>query len=167
MMNHMRNLFFGLLFGIISVGLYFFVQFSLEHAVETAARVIRTGQAQTQTPNPMTVAQFKTLVCAKLPPFMPCGATDKLRVNVQSYTGYGGITTPTCLDGSGNLIPTASQVYNTGSASSVVLVSICYEWALAASMAGMTYWISPVSSRMNNGSTMLQASVTFTTEPYN
>src|SRR5262245_42538858 len=68
--------FLFLLFGIISLGFYWFNIFSLEHAVESAARVIRTGQAQTQTPNPMTVAQFKALICAKLPPYMPCGSSD-------------------------------------------------------------------------------------------
>lgn len=159
--------FFMMLFGIISVGLYFFVQFSLEHAVETAARVIRTGQAQTQAPNPMTVAQFKTLICAKLPQFMPCGASDKLRVNVTNYTGYGGITTPSCLNSSGNLIPSMSQSYSPGGASSVVLVSVCYEWQLAGSMGNMSYWISPKNAQMGNGSTLLQSVVTFTTEPYN
>ena len=66
--------FLFLLFGIISVGFYFFVAFSLEHAVDTASRVIRTGQAQTQAPNPMTSSEFKHLVCSKLPPFMKASA---------------------------------------------------------------------------------------------
>jgi Flp pilus assembly protein TadG len=158
--------FLFLLLGIISVGFYFFVMFSLENAVESASRVIRTGQAQTSSP-PMTVAQFKSLVCSKLPPFMPCGSSDKIRVNVQNFTGYGSITTPPCTDSSGNLIPSSSQVYNPGGASTVVLVSVCYEWELTKAMANVPYWISPKNAKMSNGSTMMQASTAFTSEPYN
>ena len=98
--------FLFLLFGIMSVGLYFFVVFSLEHAVESASRVIRTGQAQTQTPNPMTTAEFKTKVCEKLPSFMNCSGTgNKVRVNVQNFTGFGSIAVPSCTDSAGALIP--------------------------------------------------------------
>lgn len=160
--------FLFLLFGIISTGFYFFIVFSLEHAVESAARVIRTGQAQSQTPNPMTVSEFKNLICAKLPPFMDCtGGTNKIRVNVQSFAGYAAIAPPACVDGSGNLIPDASQVYNPGGASIPVLVSVCYEWEMSQAFLNVPYWISPTKSKMNNGSTMIQASTAFTTEPYN
>lgn len=160
--------FLFLLFGIISTGFYFFIVFSLEHAVESAARVIRTGQAQTQKPNAMTVTEFKSLVCAKLPNFMDCtGATNKIRVNVQSFATYDAISPPTCVDTSGNLIPTGSQTFNPGAASTAVLVSVCYEWEMSKAMVNVPYWISPAKAKMNNGSTLIQASTAFTTEPYN
>jgi Flp pilus assembly protein TadG len=159
--------FLFMLFGIISVGFYFFVVFSLEHAIETAARVIRTGQAQTQSPSAMTVAQFKSLVCAKLPPFMDCnGTNNKLRINVQSFSNYHG-TAASCTDTSGALITTANQSYDAGGASSVVLATVCYEWDLSQAMSTVIYWISPHSARMTNGGTLIRASTTFTTEPYN
>lgn len=160
--------FLFLLFGIMSVGFYFFVVFSLENAVESAARVIRTGQAQTMTP-PMTVAQFKQRVCDALPDFMKGSdcTNNKIRVNVQNFAGYGSITTASCVDGGGALIPTASQVYSPGTANAVVLVSVCYEWELSKSMANIPYWISPAAARMTSGSTLVQASTAFTTEPYN
>ena len=119
----------------------------------------------------MTVAQFKQNICNNLPPFMfngGCAAsTSKIRVNVQNFTGYGSITTATCLDGGGNLIPTANQVFATGSANAVVLVSVCFEWTLSQAMANIPYWISPASAQMTNGSTLIQAATAFTTEPYN
>ena len=128
------------------------------------------ASAQTSTP-PMTVAQFKALVCAKLPPFMisgSCsGASNKLRVNVQNFAGYGSIATASCVDGSGNLIPTASQAFSPGTSNAVVLVSVCYEWELTQSMFSIPYWISPRAAQMTNGSTLIQASTAFTTEPYN
>ena len=164
--------FLFLLFGIISVGLYFFVIFTLEHAVESAARVIRTGQAQTQTPNVMTPGEFKARVCAKLPPFMDCtSVTNKIRVNVQEFADFAAInadTVPSCLQkngpDAGKLI--AAGTYSTGTQSTVVFVSVCYEWDFATSMANIPYWISPKSAKMANGSTLIQASTTFTSEPY-
>ncbi len=162
--------FLFLLFGIISVGFYFFVIFSLEHAVESAARVIRTGQAQTQTPNAMTPAEFKARVCAKLPPFMDCSSTtNKIRINVKQFADFGSITTttlPSCVDTGGNLIATTGQTYDPGTQSTVVLVNVCYEWDFATSMANIPYWISPASAKLTSGSTLIQASTTFTSEPY-
>ncbi len=161
--------FLFLLFGIISVGFYFFVTFSLEHAVESASRVIRTGQAQDSSggKTPLTVATFKAKICEKLPPFMECGtATDKIRVNVQTYTGYGTVSAPTCVDNAGALIGAAAQTYAPGGTSSIVLVGVCYEWELSKSMASIPYWIAPQSARMTNGSTLIQAATTFTNEPF-
>ena len=161
--------FLFLLFGIMSVGFYFFVVFSLEHAVESASRVIRTGQEQTvwTTGSSTKDAQFRDLVCAKLPPFMTCtGSTNKIRIIVQTFTGYGSITEPTCLTSTGTLMPTTSQSYNTGSANSIVLVTVCYEWELSKSFASIPYWISPRPGRMTNNSTLIKASTAFTNEPY-
>ena len=56
---------------------------------------------------------------------------------------------------------------NAGGASTVVLVSVCYEWDLSIAFANVPYWISPTKAKMGNGATMIQASTTFTSEPYN
>lgn len=159
--------FLFLLFGIISVGFYFFVTFSLEHAVESASRKIRTGQAQNGG-TPLTVDTFKAEICTKLPPFMKCdgGASDKIRVNVQTYTGYSSVSAPSCVDNNGALIAKANQVYQPGTTSSIVLVGVCYEWELSKAMANIPYWIAPQSARMTNGSTLIQAATTFTNEPF-
>jgi Flp pilus assembly protein TadG len=161
--------FLFLLFGIISVGFYFFVTFSLEHAVESASRVIRTGQAQDSSggKTPLTVDTFKAKVCEKLPPFIACGTTtDKIRINVQTYTGYSTVSPVSCLNNTGQLIAQNAQTYAPGGTNAIVLVGVCYEWELSKSMASIPYWISPVSARMNNGSTLIQAATTFTNEPF-
>ena len=171
--------FLFLLFGIMSVGFYFFVVFSLEHAVESASRVIRTGQEQTMTSVPSgtptsTAGQpaskadwFRQQICNKLPPFMHTGTNcNAIRINVQKFAGYGSITTPSCLNNTGALIPASSQTYNTGDANEIVLVSVCYEWELTRTMISIPYWISPGAGRMTNGSTLIQAATTFTNEPF-
>jgi Flp pilus assembly protein TadG len=164
--------FFILLFGIMSVGFYFFTVFTLENAVESAARVIRTGQAQTQTPSAMTVDQFKTLVCDKLPTFMNCnGSGNKVRVNVQNFSNFSTVSVPSCVASNGTLIPSSGQTYSPGGASTVVLVTVCYEWELTQMMVNNPMWIRPqgsgqTGSQMANGSTLIQASTVFTVEPY-
>jgi Flp pilus assembly protein TadG len=164
--------FFILLFGIVSVGFYFFTVFTLENAVESASRVIRTGQAQTQTPDAMTVDEFKSLVCDKLPTFMNCsGSGNKVRINVQSFSSFSSVSVPSCVDSSGVLIPSSGQTYSPGGASTVVLVTVCYEWELTQMMVNNPLWIRPqgagqTGSQMANGSTLIQASTVFAVEPY-
>jgi Flp pilus assembly protein TadG len=148
--------FLMMLFGIIAVGLFFFTTFALENAVEDAARLIRTGQAQQ---SGMTAEQFKQEVCARAPQYVDCDT--KMRVNVQSFTGFGSIVTPTCIDAGGDLVPPAGTTYNPGGETTVVLVTVCYEWELAGRIPFLNL------SNMSNGSALIQASTTFRTEPYN
>ena len=148
--------FVTLLFGTVAVGMYFFVTFSLENAVEQAARQIRTGQAQLAS---MTKNQFKADVCAKAPGFIDC--VSYLRVDVVEYTNFAAITPPDCINSStGKLIDDPANNPVPGAAGNVVLVIVCYEWKLA----GMLPFLKLGS--MNNGSSMIQAATTFRTEPY-
>ena len=121
--------FLMLLMGTMIVGLYFFVTFSLENAVEQASRQIRTGQAQLAG---MTKDQFKASVCSHAPGFIDC--TTDLRVNVIQVSGFNSAIPTSCLDGGGNLIGNPANDPVPGSAGQVVLVMVCYEWKLAGSL---------------------------------
>ena len=166
--------FFMMLFGIIAVGLYFFTMFTLENAVEGAARLIRTGQIQNvaSSGSPATYTYpasfnnvcstsdaldvcFKKQVCKHLPTYVDC--TNKLRINVQNFTDFASVAPMSCLSG-GNLVANGS--YNPGVQNVVVLVTACYEWALAGQMPFLKL------GHMTNGSALIQASTTFVTEPY-
>ena len=143
------------LFGIIAVGLFFFTTFTLENAVEQAARVIRTGQAQQAD---LTGAQFKEKVCENVPSSIDC--QGKVFVNVKSFANSGDITAadiPQCLDSCGNMKNSADYV--PGGASVVVLVWACYEWEMAK-------FPFVDLGNMANGSRLIQATTTFRTEPY-
>lgn len=150
--------FLMLLFGTIAVGLYFFVTFTLENAVEQGARLIRTGQAQMANP-PMTTTQFKTLVCNKAPGFIDCAG--KLRVNVVAASSFSSLATPACTDSNGKLVPDAAVSNVPGAAGDAVLVTVCYEWTLAGQLPFLKL------GKMANGSALIQAATTFRTEPYN
>ena len=145
-----------LLFGIIVIGLYFFVTFSLENAVERAGRMIRTGQAQVAN---MTTDQFKDEVCSHTVSLIDC--TGKVRVNVASWNSFGAITPPSCTDAGGDLIPEPPVGAVPGDAGDVVLITVCYEWELAGQLPFLEV------GKMANGSALIQASTTFRTEPFN
>ena len=147
--------FLGLIFGIMAAGLYFFVTFSMENAVERAARLIRTGQAQTDA---MTTAQFKQEVCSRAPAFVDCD--DKVRVNVTVFTSFANVNPPSCTNTSGALIPEPTEEPVPGQAGEVVLVTVCYEWELAGKMPFLKV------GKMANGSALIRASTTFRTEPF-
>ncbi|MFM1813601.1 MAG: hypothetical protein RLZ98_296 [Pseudomonadota bacterium] len=147
--------FLMLLFGIMAVGLFYFTTFSLENAVEEAARLIRTGQAQE---SGMTAEQFKKEVCDRAPPFVDCAG--KMRVNVQNFNGFGTILAPSCIDTGGDLVKSEDTNFATGGSGDVVLVTVCYEWELAGKMPFMHL------GTMGNGSALIQAATTFRTEPY-
>lgn len=148
--------FLMLLFGTIAVGLYFFTTFTLENAVEKAARQIRTGQAQMAG---KTTSEFKADVCSYAPGYVDCAGN--LRVNVTSFSSFSAVTTPPCVDSSGDLIPEPTSAAVPGAASEVVLVTVCYEWELAGALPFLEL------GDMDNGSSMIRASTTFKTEPYN
>lgn len=147
--------FFMLLLGTITVGLFFFTTFTLENAVEQASRLIRVGEVQQ---SGMNATQFKQEVCNHVPAFIDCDG--KMRVNVQSYSDFAYIITPSCTDAEGGLIAPEDTAYNAGASSDVVLVTVCYEWDLAGQLPFIEL------GSMSSGAALIQASSTFRTEPY-
>src|SRR5437016_13647790 len=61
--------FLALMFAIMETALVFFASQTLETAVADSARLIMTGQAQSQS---FSQAQFKTSVCAKIGGLFDC-----------------------------------------------------------------------------------------------
>ena len=150
--------FFMFCFGVLGVGLHYFSTNSLEHAVEAAARKIRTGQAQN---SGMTAGEFKTLVCSEAGGAIDC---SKLRVHVQSGDDWS-IVPKDCLGSDSKLAQTSGSASDkisdsSGEAGKVVLVTACYEWDLAAVIPFIEL------GNMEGGASLLQASTTFRTEPY-
>lgn len=74
--------FLALLFGIIELALIFFISSTTQHALETAARQIRTGEFQN---SGGTAAAFKTKICTAM---AGLGSCSNLRIDVvTSNTG--------------------------------------------------------------------------------
>lgn len=151
--------FFLFVFGIIGVGLHFFTVSTLEHAVASAARKIRTGQAQTAG---VTVGEFKQMVVDQGSGFIK---PSKLNVHVQNASSWAALTPVKCLKGDGKMRPPAGGGgdgvgQHAGGASEVVLVTACYEWDVAKALSFLGF------GNMDGGSSLIQAATTFRTEPY-
>ena len=141
-----------LLFGIMGVGLYFFTT-SRRNAVDRPAP-IPLGQVTGWHDG----ARVKDKVCEL---GRPSRCTNKIRVNVLNYPdseAIGPSTLPQCLDAAGNLSDVTS--FAPGDADQVVLIWVCYEWALASKIPYLNL------GNMANGSRLIQAATTFRTEPY-
>ena len=154
-----------LLVGILSVCLYYFTNFSIENAAWQAARAIRTGQLQqsqgsysTALTNADRKTAFKKAMCNLAPPFLDCN--NKAVVIVQSNSSFAGITQPSCAN-NGVLINDATAPFDTGAASSVVLITVCYPWAAGGKLPFFKI------GNLQGGAVLMQASVALRTEPYN
>lgn len=151
--------FFMFVFGIIGVGLHFFTVSALEHAVASAARKIRTGQAQT---TGVTVGEFKEMVVDQGGGFIKA---KKLNVHVQNASSWAKLTPVKCLKGGGKMRPPAGDGGDgvgqyAGGAGEVVLVTACYEWDVAKALSFLSF------GNMDGGASLIQAATTFRTEPY-
>lgn len=145
-------------FGLIGYGLYFFNSTMLEYGAEVAARKVRTGEAEK---GAMTVGEFKQLVCEG------AGTIDcsKLSVLVQHSETWTGITPKACVDSKGNMAAStgsSGEMINqyAGTASEVVLVTLCYQWDLAKSFPFLNLGAG------GSGAAIIQAATAFKSEPY-
>ncbi len=142
-----------LIFGILQVGLIYWGAYELDNATLTAARMIRTGEAQTKN---WSQTHMTGEICKRVSILSNCAG--KLRLNVQNFPSFAAITPPDALDGGGNL--KASFPYQPGGPSTVTLVSSFYEWPL------VNFAALGLLANLADGNRLLQSSAVFKTEPY-
>jgi Flp pilus assembly protein TadG len=154
--------FMMLLFGTISVAIYYFTTFTVENAVFQASRAIRTGQFQqgqgayAQPTNEDRKKAFKQALCNKA--LIDC---SKAVVLVQSNNGgFGSIAPPACAT-NGTMVKQENAQFDAGTADSVVLITVCYPWDFGTKLPFL-----PLTATLNDGSLLVQASVAFRSEPY-
>ena len=139
--------------GILEVGLIFWGSYELDNATLAAARLIRTGQAQTSnTSQSGMIAQ----ICSQVALLPKC--TGNLRLNVQNFPDFAGVTAPAPTGSNGNLL--TAFPYQPGGPSTVNLVTSFYEWPLM-NLPGLS-----LLSNLADGNRLLQSSAVFRTEPY-
>ena len=148
--------FLALVFGIMETALVFFADQTLETAVADSARLIMTGQAQTQN---LTAATFKNAVCARIYGLFNCA--NGVYVNVQTYSNFGSISYSPPLDTNGNLV-TSNFVYQPGGPGDIVVVQLFYQWPIYVSLMNLSKL-----SNMSGNSRLLVATAAFRNEPYN
>lgn len=148
----------GLLMALMEIGLVFFGTITLEHAVEQASRLIRTGQAQT---NGLTAATFKDEVCSHVSGLIDCG--DDLKIDVQRFDKFSNVNLSDPIDAGGELRDDFG--FNPGTAGDIVVVRAFYEWNLTTIIPSVGLGIG--MSNMENGNRLLAATTAFRNEPFN
>ena len=164
--------FLMLMLGIITVGLQFFTTTSLENGVAQASRKIRTGQAQKEG---KTFADFRQMVCDEAGSYIKCDTN--LVVHVKSGAVFADLNPPTSCLTNGSLTPSSGVgtdpiSTSSGTASATVLVTACYAWDFGGTlwqdiwnMLSVGPWATSGPPRIQ-GKTVIQATSTFRTEPY-
>ena len=142
-----------LLLAVLQMAFVYFANFALESAVDRAARLVRTGQAQS-----LNAANFKTEICKQLSAPLSCGA---LQLDVRSYPSFAdasaGLTSP--LDSSGNMKSNFS--YDSGNAGDVMVVRAFYPLDIGSLLP------DEISlSNMAGNNRLLVATAAFRNEPF-
>ena len=83
--------FFGLLCGILEIGMIFIVATTLDDATTTAARTIRTGQLQTT--GGSSASSFVSTICNQLS-WLGSNCTSNLNIDVRVYSQFSSVTAP-------------------------------------------------------------------------
>ena len=145
--------FFILVFGIFEVGLVTWGGLELDNATNDAARLVRTGRAQSGN---YDANRLKQEVCARVSLLFDC--PSKLRMDVRTFVSFGSMAPPQPLTPQGTLQDSFS--YKLGGAQEIVLISTYYEWPLLNIVSSMSL------GNMASGNRLLQASAAFQNEPF-
>jgi Flp pilus assembly protein TadG len=146
--------FLALMFATIETAVVFFAGQALETAGADSARLIMTGQAQTQG---FDQAKFKQAVCAKIYGLFNC--STGLYVDVKNYSSFAAMNTAKPLDAGGNL-ETGTFGYTPGGPGDIVVVRLMYEWPVYVSLLGLNLADSA------GGKRLLMSTIAFRNEPY-
>jgi Flp pilus assembly protein TadG len=146
--------FLALMFATMETALVFFASQVLETAVADSARLIMTGQAQSQS---FTQAQFKQAVCAKILGLFDC--VNGLQIDVKTYSGFSSISNSKPLDVNGNL--QTNFGYAPGGAGDIVVVRLMYQWPIYVSLLGLNSLAD-----MSGNKRLIIATAAFRNEPF-
>ena len=146
--------FIALLVAIIETAVLFLAGQNLESAVDTAARLIRTGQAQE---DGLTGDTFKAQVCNEAIVLPDC--TDSLHIDVRIYSSFSSMTITDPVDANGNVDYT-TFIYDAGHGGDIVLVRAYYEWPTFSKMLGLNF------ANLTNGNHLIAAVAAFKNEPF-
>jgi Flp pilus assembly protein TadG len=146
--------FMMILFGILEVAMMFFVSTTLESAVSTAAREIRTGRLQATAGTPAD--NFRTMICNRSFGMLDC--TGRLYFDVRVAPDFNDPSADPLADG----VLNASEFnFNAGNAGDIVIVRAFYDWQVFTPLMGNMIANTPDRQRR-----VLMAAFAFRNEPF-
>ena len=145
--------------GMVEVGMMSTAGTLLQGATDDAARLIRTGQAQTSA-DPQ--GMFEDMLCDKVDLLIDCDDLVYEVIKIDEGTGFGGLAANMMLiepvfDPDGNLV---AQGFDAGNENSLIIVRVTYNYPLLSPFVG------PVMSDNNNNTRLLMATAIIQNEPY-
>jgi Flp pilus assembly protein TadG len=150
--------FMMLIFGLIGVAFFFFVNNSIEKGMDQTARLVRTGQAQQ---SGMTVKQFKESICAKAGHWINC---TNLQIFPEREADWNNVQPSPCIENGIIRTSTANEADKiadyVGASSDIVVVTACYHWEFTKIVPYFHI------GNMSDGTHMLQAATAFRSEPF-
>jgi Flp pilus assembly protein TadG len=146
--------FLALVFAIMETAIVFFAGQALETAASDSARLIMTGQAQSQG---FGQDQFKQAVCARIYALFNCNGS--LYIDVKSYPNFSSVNVSKPIDANGN-VQTANFGYQPGASCDIVVVRLMYQWPVYVSLLGLNL------SDTTGNKRLLMSTVAFRNEPY-
>jgi len=146
--------FFMLVIGLLEVSLMYAASVVLEGGTVTAARVIRTGQAQ-QSADPEET--FRSLLCENVHSLIPCENLVYEVIHPPGNTFEDAADYEPQYDKDGNLKP---QGFDAGGSSDVILIRTSYRYHFIMPFMGKL-----LSSASDMGVTLV-STITLRSEPY-
>ncbi|MBZ9938510.1 pilus assembly protein [Mesorhizobium sp. BR1-1-16] len=146
--------FFGLVAGMLETGIMMFADSALDTATNSAARLIRTGQAQQKN---FSISTFRDSVCSEANGLFDCA---KIKVDVRTAASFGAmaLATPVKADGS---LDDSNFAYSPGHGSDIVVVRVYYDWPIVLNR------LATLGTGSNGKTKLLNAVVAFRNEPFN
>lgn len=144
----------AILIAILQTALVFLAQQGIETVAQSGGRLIMSGQAQQAS---MTAAQYKTALCARLPPYMSC---SKLMVDVKTAADFDNavLTTPTITYNSGGTVSN-SFAFTPGTQGAIVVVRVMYLWPVIDGPLGFKLSNQAGGNRLLIASSVLKSEV--------
>ena len=145
-----------LIFGIIEVSILYLGAISLEDAVASAGRQIRTGTIQNAGGPDAQVAAFRAIFCNEVAAVVSCN--NNLTIIVQSFPSFGAVNfLPLINPVTGELV---ADDFEPGGAGTINLVRVAYSYDI------MTPLLSQYLGDGSTGSKILEASTVIRNEPF-
>lgn len=144
--------------GIIEFGFMLFTEYTLQNAVQDAARQIQVGKVRSASSNLLPVTQpaaFKTLICDRAPNLKDC--TNKIGVYVQNATNFASLASnvPSAI----MISPGVFDTFNTGVGRQPVAVIAVYDWTF-------TFPFMRMFNNTDQGTRRLQGIAVFQNEAF-
>lgn len=143
--------FLALLVAILQTGVVFLFQQTLQTATTQTARLIMTGQAQTQN---IGSATFLQDVCNAAGNLFTCA---NLSANIQTFSSFSGVQMTSPVSGGTFTNPNS---YSLGGPGDIVLVQVFYQLPVMTAPLGFTM------ATTSNGNALITATAVFRNEPY-